>query len=133
MEIRLQIREGCFAVLTLVAELHFETQVCYGSFSVGRVNEVLSLVHLNLLKFIRSDKIYVTKCAGSYASDTRGIVVVMVSPGHLSASDQPLVLILRLLAHMRLLEVYAVLGRLLCIFLVHASLLLGLGSITMKI
>lgn len=57
----------------------------------------------------------------------------MVPPSDLSARHQPLVLILRLLAHVRLLEINTVLSRLLTIFLVHASLLLGLGAIAVEV
>jgi hypothetical protein len=57
----------------------------------------------------------------------------MVPPCDLPARHQSLLLILRLLAHVRLLEVHAVLSRLLIIILVHASLLLSLGPITVEV
>ena len=69
LEICLQICEGGFAVLTIVPELHFEAEVCYGSFSFRRVDAILSLIHYNLLKFIWPNKIYVSKCTGSYSGD----------------------------------------------------------------
>lgn len=52
LEVCLQVREGGFAVLAVVAELHFEAQICYGSFAFRRVNEILCLVHDDLLELI---------------------------------------------------------------------------------
>ena len=52
LEVSLQVREGGFAILTVVAKLHLETQICYGSFAFRRVNDILCLVHDDLLELI---------------------------------------------------------------------------------